>query len=277
MTVDLLGLQLKARSVGGIETCIEVPRFRLAFDIGRCPDSALKCETVLVTHAHIDHMAGLPWHAAMRQLRGMSPPTYVVPPAIVPGLEALFAAWAVLDNGRLDHELVPLPPGERLDLPRGLSVESFLSPHRAPTQGYALIERRRKLRAELVGLTSEQIQGRKRAGEVIHDEEDSVEVAFTGDAQIEVLDSSPLVRRARRLIIESTFLDDAVPPAEARRKGHIHLSQLAERASDLTNEAILLTHFSARYRAREIREALDRELPSELRARVQPLLTGHHD
>lgn len=274
MQVDLAGMELEARSLGGIETCIEVPLHKLAFDIGRCPDTALRRSTVLVTHAHIDHLAGLPWHAAMRALRGMSEPLYVVPPEIVPGLEALFAAWDQLDNGVLPHRLQPLAPGERHTLRRGLEVEPFRAPHRTVAQGYALIETRRSLRSELRGLPGEELGERRRRGEEVDEVEEIVQLAFTGDTRIEVVERSHLVREARRLVIECTFLDDAVPPADAARMGHVHLRQLAQVGELLEAEAILLTHFSARYRRRDILAALDRELSPELRARVQPLLPG---
>jgi hypothetical protein len=47
-----------------------------------------------------------------------------------------------------------------------------------------------------------------------------------------------------------------------------------ERAELFQNEAILFTHASARYRAREVAEILERRLPPSLRERAQPLLAG---
>jgi hypothetical protein len=40
------------------------------------------------------------------------------------------------------------------------------------------------------------------------------------------------------------------------------------------NEAILLMHFSARFKASEVLRRLDSELPPELRAKVYPFLQG---
>ena len=51
------------------------------------------------------------------------------------------------------------------------------------------------------------------------------------------------------MILECTFLDDRVSVAECRAKGHVHLDEIVERADLFENEAILLTHFSARYSA----------------------------
>ena len=52
---------------------------------------------------------------------------------------------------------------------------------------------------------------------------------------------------------------------------HIHLDDIVARAGLFRNEAIVLTHFSARYRPSEIREAL-RTLPETLASRVVPFL-----
>ena len=35
--MDLGGVNIEAISVGGLETCIQLPGAKLAFDIGRCP------------------------------------------------------------------------------------------------------------------------------------------------------------------------------------------------------------------------------------------------
>jgi ribonuclease Z len=69
-----------------------------------------------------------------------------------------------------------------------------------------------------------------------------------------------------------TFLDDRVPVAEARAKGHVHLDEVVERAELFENEALLFTHFSARYRPAEVRAILAARLPPALAERVTPLL-----
>ena len=76
------------------------------------------------------------------------------------------------------------------------------------------------------------------------------------------------------MILECTFLDDRVSVAECRAKGHVHLDEIVERADLFENEAILLTHFSARYSSTEIVALLDAKLPPALRERVTPLLPG---
>jgi ribonuclease Z len=271
----LAGHALEALSVGGLETAIALPELKLAFDIGRCPLEAVLRETVLFTHGHMDHMGGVAYHAATRTLRHMRAPTYVIPPAYAADFEALFEVWKRLDRSTVEHRMVTIGPGEEHALPGGLLVRPFRTYHTAPSQGYALVARREKLRAELAHLSGPEIARRRKAGEAVTQTVETVEVAYCGDTMVEVLEREPLARAARLLILETTFVDDRVSVAESRGKGHIHLYELAERAELLANEAILLHHFSARFRAEEIVAALERVLPAELRARVTPLVGAH--
>lgn len=54
--VDLEGYSIEGISVGGQETCVIVPEFKCAFDIGRCPSRAIQQNFVFITHAHLDHI-----------------------------------------------------------------------------------------------------------------------------------------------------------------------------------------------------------------------------
>lgn len=54
--VDLEGYSVEGISVGGQETCVIIPEFKCAFDIGRCPSRAIQQNFVFITHAHLDHI-----------------------------------------------------------------------------------------------------------------------------------------------------------------------------------------------------------------------------
>lgn len=269
----LAGLTVLARSVGGIETCIELPELKLAFDLGRCPRSAVARPTVLFTHGHMDHLGGVAYHCATRALLGMRPPTYVVPPHAVEPLADLFAAWRRLDETTLEHTVVPLAPGDDLRLTPTLVARPFRSPHSIRCQGYGLWRAKKKLAPRYVGLPREELMDlRDVRGIDITEEVREPIFAFTGDTRVEVIEREEVVRTARLLVMECTFLDDRVSVADARSTGHVHLDEWVERAELLENEAILLTHFSQRYSPREIVALLDRKLPPALRERVTPLL-----
>ena len=273
--LEIGGHELLALSVGGLETCHYFPRLKLAFDIGRCPEEVLNCPTVLFTHAHMDHMGGVAYHTATRALRNLAPPRYVIPPHCAEDFERLFEVWRGLDRSEMRHETVVLAPGEEFALANGLLVRPFRSPHSAPCQGYGIWSRREKLLAEFAGLPGEEVARLRRAGTAVTRTVETPEVAFCGDTLIEVVEREEVVRRARLLLLECTFVDGEVSVDEARSKGHVHLSEIAARAELFQNEAILLTHFSARHTPRTIERALDETLPPGLRARVRPLLGGH--
>jgi ribonuclease Z len=269
----LAGMLVEGLSTGGVETCIDCPELKLAFDIGRCPDEAVNRPTILFTHAHMDHMGGVAWHAATRSLRGMPPPTYVVPHENVEAFEELFAAWSKLDRSDLPRKVVALGPGEEFALPNKLVARPFRSPHRVPCQGYGLWSRRRKLRQQYAALSPHELRElRGRIGDALTQQIEVPEIAFTGDTLIEVVEREEVVRKARVLVMEVTFVDERVSVEQCRSKGHVHLFEVAERAELFENEAVLLTHFSARYRAEDILAALDRTLPPKLRKRVTALL-----
>ena len=52
----LEGYTIEGISIGGHETCVIVPEFKCAFDIGRCPARAVAMNFLFITHAHLDHM-----------------------------------------------------------------------------------------------------------------------------------------------------------------------------------------------------------------------------
>lgn len=274
--LQLAGLGLDAISVGGLETCIQVPGWDLAFDIGRCPRSAVHRGRVFFTHAHIDHLGGIAQHAATRSLLGLTPPVYGLHPALIPDVEVLLDAWRRLDGSELLCELVPIQPGDSLELGRDIVIRPFLAPHRVRCQGYAIWRRRRKLLPELVGQPQEAIRARRMRGEPVSHDALAPELAFTGDSLIEVVEREPAVRQARVLVIEVTFYDERVSVAQCRSKGHIHLDEVIEREELFENEAILFTHLSARYSGDEAAAILDRRLPPRLRERVTLLRPPEH-
>ncbi|MEZ5977964.1 MAG: MBL fold metallo-hydrolase [Planctomycetota bacterium] len=270
--LELAGIRVDARSVGGIETAIDLPDWKVCLDVGRAARHLLRRELVLFTHAHVDHLGGIAYHTATRSLLGMRPPTYVVPAECVEPLGRLFEAWRDLDRSEMRHTLVPLRPGESHAIRRDLRAEAFAVSHTVPSQGYLFVQTKKSLDPRFAGRSQRELAQLARAGERIDTATEVPELAFCGDTRIEGLDAHPDVRRARVLILECTFLDDRVPRDEARACGHVHVDEVAERADWFENERILLTHFSSRYRREEIETLLVKKLPARLLDRVVPLL-----
>jgi len=272
-SITVAGIQVRAVSVAGTETCIAIPSWKLAFDIGKCPDWAVSVPRILFTHGHADHMGGIVHHVASRSMMRMPPPEYVVPAEYYDGFCRLLDVWREIDHSELPCTVRSVVPGDRFAVGKGKAIEVFRSVHRAPTVGYALMRTKRTLRPDLIGLAGAEIAALARTGESVHLQVEAPEVVFCGDTTIKVVEQVELVRKAKLLILEATFLDDRVPVDRAQKTGHVHLDHIVARADLFENEGILLTHFSARYGARQIEEILNERLPDGLRERTFPLLS----
>jgi ribonuclease Z len=273
--MEVLGHEIEAFSVAGFQTCIQLPRLGVAFDMGFCPRSAVKLPLVLVSHTHVDHAGAVVQHAALRGLLGMKPATYVAPRENEGQLRSLFDAWSKLDGTEHAHEILARSAGEELPAGHDLVARPFFSPHRVPCLGYGLWRTIHKLKAELAGLSPHEIGRLKREGREVTHSVQVPEIAYTGDTLIDVLEKEEVVRKARLLLMELTFLGGEIDVAGARARGHVHLDEVAARADLFENEAIVFLHFSARYSRDEVLRQLDRKLPAKLREKVTPLLTGH--
>jgi ribonuclease Z len=100
-------------------------------------------------------------------------------------------------------------------------------------------------------------------------------LSYCGDTGPALFDREPRLFGSRVLMLECTFLAD-----EQKDKGrlfkHLHLEDIAARAGDFRNEAIVLHHLSRRFRAEDLREAVERRLP-ELASRIHLLVEGREE
>ena len=269
--LELGGEQIEAISVGGRETCIQLPQKKLCFDIGRCPPSSVRLPNVLFTHTHVDHMGGVAHHCAQRDLLGMAPPKYFIPMESDTAFRSLMDAWRTLSQGDFPCEVVPMRPGDKRPLSAKHWVQTFRAIHRIPSVGYLVGSTKKKLKQEFQGASQRTIREAVHAGQVVTEQVEQVDVAFCGDTCIDVLVREPRVRQAKVLILELTFLDQRVSVDSARAHGHVHLDEVIQNAALFENQHVLFTHFSPRYRNDEILDAMKR-LPPELASRARPLL-----
>ncbi|KAK9925966.1 hypothetical protein M0R45_023222 [Rubus argutus] len=269
------GYPVEGLSIGGHETCIIFPSLKLSFDIGRCPQRAIAQDFLFISHAHMDHIGGLPMYVATRGLYGMKPPTIIVPNCIKEVVEELFEVHRKMDQSELKNNLIGLDVGEELHIRRDLKVKAFRTYHRIPSQGYVVYSVKQKLKQEYLGRSATEIKMLKSSCVEITDTLIEPQVAFTGDTTSDfIVDSTNIdVLRAKILVMESTFLDESITVEHARDYGHIHLSEIINQAEKFENKAILLIHFSARYTVKEIQQAVS-ALPPPLAGRVFALTEG---
>jgi ribonuclease Z len=268
--ISAAGLEIEGVSIAGHESFYKLPAFRCLLEFGRAPDDVLGYATVCLTHGHLDHAAGLAHHASRRRLTGLPPARVFAPEEAVPDLEAWLAISQRLENVDYGAHVTPAIPGESVLLRRDLQLTFLPGRHRVPTVGYLFSEVKHKLDAELEGLPGEEIAALRAGGREVAHREVIPLLAYPGDCGPEVFDAAPELFRARVLLIECSFVGDD-DRERARKYAHIHLDDIVDRASLFQNEAIVLTHFSLRYRPPEIRKALD-ALPAEISDRVVAFL-----
>jgi len=262
-------MELKGKSVSGLGTCLTAPSLKLVLDIGVCTPEALKCRDVLVTHAHVDHMAGAVQHAATRDLLGSKPSRFFAYRPVAEALVKVLELWRTL-QGEFKYEVVPMDFGEEYPLRRGMTVAVFETFHRVVSAGFVVYESRSKLKAEFKGVEGAEIGRLRKSGVEVTDTVKTPVLAYTGDTKVEAL-ADPLLKGVKVLVTECTYLID-VEVEFARKRGHIHVTEFNK--VELDCEALVLTHFSARYSLSDVEVLTVAELPAALQDRFTLVTTG---
>jgi len=268
--IEAAGIPIEGVSIAGHESFYKLPGFRTLLEFGRAPDDVVGYANVCVTHGHLDHIAGLAHFASRRRLQELPAARVFVPAEAAGPVAKWIEACETLENIEYRLEIVPSRPGDRVQLRNDLELTVLPGRHRVPTVGYLFSEVRQKLRDEFAGLSGEEIARLRAEGTAVTRREEVPLLAYPGDCGAEIFDAAPQILSARLLLLECSFLlpEDR---ERAREYAHIHVDDLVERAALFRNEAVVLTHFSQRYRPEEIREAL-RSLPEPLARRVVAFL-----
>lgn len=262
---------IEGSSRAGVESWYRVKELGLAMDLGRCPDNLVGVPRILLTHAHVDHAAGVPYYAAQRKLQKLDPGTVYVPAASLDGFRDLIAAHERLENTTYQLDLVGIAPGEVVELRKDLAVRAHAASHPIPSNAYEFLERRNRLRPELRGLPPEEIERRRARGEIVSEPVESSILFYTGDTDRRIFETCDALFRAEVLLIECSFTWDE-DRDRAHKYAHIHLGDLAEVAERFENKLVVLTHFSLRDSREEIEREVRARLPEALLERVRFML-----
>lgn len=266
----ILGLTIEGYSRAAVQTYWRIPEMRLGFDLGGQPWDFMGTPTWFVSHAHLDHIAALPVYVARRRMMKMEPPQIYLPEHCVEIVQNLLRTFSRLDRGRMPCSLLPLVPGDEVELSRELVVTVHATKHTVPSLGFIVWERRRKLKQEYVGLSGEQIRDIRLSGVDVTDEHRSPRVAYLGDSTPEGLDLNPEMYAADILIMEMTFLAPRHRKEKIHKMGHIHIDDVVERRDRFQNQLIVASHFSTRYHAQQIERYIQKVLPDRLGGRLLP-------
>ncbi|MFY8200073.1 MAG: hypothetical protein ACOVLE_05355, partial [Pirellula staleyi] len=200
MTHDSLTIDGYSRAA--VQTYWRIAEMKLGFDLGAQPWDFMALPRIMVSHAHLDHIAALPAYVARRRMMKMEKPTIYMPESAVSSVDAMLKCFSRLDRGRLPCDLIPLTPNQEIELSRELVVTTSATRHSIPSLGFIVWDRRKKLRPEFADLTGEQIRDIKLSGVDVTREVRIPLVAYTGDTAPEGLDACPDMYRAKILITE---------------------------------------------------------------------------
>jgi ribonuclease Z len=256
-------------SLGGVQTCLQVPQLDLIFDCGHCPRSLAGTSRLFLSHGHADHAGGLISILSLRELCSAPRPLQIyASESMADPIERVIAAYVSMEQAPYRYDLTAVQPGDEIPLGQRRFVRPFRSDHVIQTLGYTAWERVRKLKPEFLGRPGREIARLKIDGEPIFDELERPLVSYPADTRIEVLDSQPHLLRASVLILEATYIDDRKTPAQCTKHGHVHLDQILERADTFENEHIVLTHFSQAYRPEDCHAIVQERCQGKLRPQV---------
>jgi len=215
---------------------------------------------IFITHAHADHLLGLPGLLRTMGLQGREEEMTVYGPV---GTEATLHAAVRLGAERMAFpvEVKGLAPGRRVDFD-GWAVQAFHAEHGVPALGYALVEEARPGRfdveaARRMGIPEGPLFGRLHRGEAIEvggrviSPEDVVgqprpgrKVVYSGDTR-PTREAVQMAMGADLLIHEATF--GAGEGRRARETRHSTAAEAAGVAARARVRELVLTHLSARY------------------------------
>lgn len=254
-------LTLTAASTALFSTWFFIEELGLLFDAGDGVAAVLaqksrKIRHIFISHADRDHVCGL---LQLHQLNARDGAPHICYPKDCGSFPALRAFMEKFDPQSGPSAWSGLQPGDSVRLDATHTVLAEVSDHIATHEQtckalrFSLKHTRRILRAEYQGLDGAEIGRLRKAlgNEAITEEKTESILGYSGDAS--GLDPDAWAG-VKVLIHECTFLE-----ADTARRAHSDLPQVLQAASNMSLDALVLAHFSARYETAQITEAIQRE------------------
>lgn len=258
-------------SVAGEATAISIPEMDVCFDMGKPYRAHLAPKYCVLSHGHMDHIGGLAYWCSQRNFQGMGPGTIVCDKRIESDVRGMMDGFQALERQKTPYELIALDDGEELQIKNNIILRPFHTEHTCPSSGYSIVEKRTKLKPELVGLPQEKIKELRQRGEEIVNHFEVPLIAYTGDT----LPGPHLLRddvmNAQIIITECTFFEKD-HKQRAKIGMHMHVSDIAEWLKVAQCEHMVICHVSRRTHLSQARKALIEAAGKELSEKVHFLM-----
>jgi len=231
-------------SVAGTMTSLIAPGGRLVVDVGAQLEDCVQADFLCLTHGHVDHIGMIEWVLNARAMRKMPPQKILAEAPVLEHIQDLIKLRQRFDRWLPGFVPVEVTPGMEVDGPSGKKIRVFRSTHVTPTVGFIVGDRRKKLKAEFVGLPEKQLAKLGRSGVQLQESVFVGELAYTGDTTEDIFAESPEIASVQTLAIECTYTQpDKLEKAKPR--GHMHADQLLSKLKEINfSNRVQLVHFS---------------------------------
>jgi ribonuclease Z len=274
VTID--GLDVIGYSVAGEETVVAIKELDVCFDVGKAPEQIISISNILLTHGHMDHAAGIAYYLSHRKFTGQKPGTVLAPPNLLKPMQDIIDAWGKLDGNQIPVNLVGVKAGDEYKIKPNLVAKAFPTKHSRGSVGYTVIEKRKKLKDEFVGLMGKEIVELKKKGVTIERNVDIPIVTYLGDTRYVDFSQLDYIAKSKILIAECTFFaDEHIERADAGK--HIHIDEFTKLIGKLDNEHIIITHMTQRTGMGEIKKILREKLGTQHYSRITLLMDRYRN
>ncbi len=258
-------------SIAGESTTIGIPELDICFDLGICPRAMLSMKHVAISHGHMDHIGGLAYYCSQRWFQGMGEGSIICDVRIAPAIEKMLAGYVDLERQNTPFKIIALKPGDEFMIKNNIFIRPVEVEHTVPTFGYAIIEKRSKLKEEFAGMPQEKLKELRDRGEAITRVLEVPLVAYLGDCAPGPWLVREEVRKAQIAICECTFTEEE--HADRAKVGmHMHAEAIAEWLRVLESQNLVLTHLSRRTNLGFARERLTKLAGPQLMKKVEFLM-----
>ena len=262
--------RVQGTSVAGEASCVHIPELDLCFDMGVCPRPMLASKFVALSHGHMDHVGALAYYCSQRWFQGMGEGTIICDERIADDVRGMMSGFINLERQTTPYNLVALPVDGEHQIKNNIVVRGFPVEHTVPSFGYAVVEKRTKLKDEYVGLPQDKLKELKDRGIDIVRPLQVPLIAYLGDTAPGPALVRDDVRKANIVICECTFTE---PDHKERAQVgmHMYAEAIAEWLRVLECQHLVLTHMSRRTNLSFARDRLTQLVGPKLMEKVHIL------